>query len=191
MINHSFFAKNRLIIIETFAVVFYLLYTVLLTYGIIFCWPAALLGASLYIYLCYEKKLFAETALQVFYFVSAIYGWASWSASPDFEIISLGINFNAAMIFAGFAFVGISGFLLRKHTKAALPFVDSFTTIFSITGTFLMIYVVLENWLYFIVINAVSIFLYSKRKLYLTSLLYFIYLILTINGFISWFGEYK
>jgi nicotinamide mononucleotide transporter len=64
--------------------------------------------------------------------------------------------------------------------------VDTFTTVFSVIATIMMVMAVTENWYYWIVIDAVSIFLYASRRMYLTALLFVVYTLLAINGAMQW-----
>jgi nicotinamide mononucleotide transporter len=71
-----------------------------------------------------------------------------------------------------------------------MPYIDSFTTWGSVITTFMVARKVLENWLYWIVINSVAIFLYIDRDLYQTAGLYGLYIILSVIGFIAWRKAY-
>ncbi|MDX2001439.1 MAG: nicotinamide riboside transporter PnuC [Chitinophagales bacterium] len=181
----------RNLVLEILAVVSSALYTLLITYGSIWCWPFALLGSALFMYLVWNKRLYAETCLHTFYFLIGIYGWLSWGQAGTFSVSSLGLTNNMYIIGLGVIVALGVGFLFKRYTQAAWPFVDSFTAVFSIIATFMMIAMLLENWLYFIVVDAVSIALYASRKLYLSSLLYVVYTLLAINGFIQWLHGYE
>jgi nicotinamide mononucleotide transporter len=80
----------------------------------------------------------------------------------------------------------ISGNLLANNTTAALPYLDSFTTWGSVLTTWMVTQKILENWLYWIVIDAISIVLYIDRGLHLTSLLFVAYVIIVVFGFFAW-----
>ena len=75
------------------------------------------------------------------------------------------------------------GMFLKHSTDAAMPYLDAFTTIFSLVATWLMINLVHDNWLYWIVIDTVSIYLYAKRGLKLGSVLFALYLLLALDGY--------
>jgi nicotinamide mononucleotide transporter len=79
-----------------------------------------------------------------------------------------------------------AGYGLKKYSDAALPWLDSFTTVFSIIATALMVSLFPENWLYWIAIDAVSVYLYLKRGLKITALLFVFYTLLAINGYLTW-----
>jgi nicotinamide mononucleotide transporter len=83
-------------------------------------------------------------------------------------------------------FAYISGSLLNIYTKAALPFIDAFTTWGAIVATYMVAKKLLENWIYWFVIDSISILLFLSRELYLTSILFFVYLIIIYFGYRSW-----
>ncbi len=180
----DYFTRDRFL--ELLAVVFSVLYTALITYEIIWCWLFAIAASVIFIYLVFKKSLIAETVLHIFYLLAAVYGWVTWGASGGFAVSSYGLNMNLLLIASGFGCVLISGFVLKKFFAAAMPFVDSFTTIFSFIATYMMAHMVLENWLYWIVIDSVSVYIYAKRGLHIGSALYFIYTLLAINGYFQW-----
>lgn len=173
--------KRTLKALEFLAVVFGLAYTVLYAREIVWCWLFAFLGSSIFVYLCYLKRIYAESFLQLFYVLMAVYGYfstegdftpQSWTASSHFWLIVAGVAANA----------GIGAFLKYK-TDSAVPYLDAFTTVFSILATWLMVNYIHENWLYWIVINAVSVWLYYQRQLYFGAILFVIYTIISITAY--------
>jgi len=172
--------------LEIAAVATGMAYTLLITYGIIWCWLFAFISSSLFLYICFQKRIYAESLLQLFYIFTAVYGYMHWNETGGEIRSMLTLDVHALIILSGGSLVAISGFLLKRLTDAATPFVDSFTTVFSIFGTILMINLVPENWYYWIVIDAVSIWLYLNRRLYITAGLFFIYVLMAINGAMEW-----
>lgn len=192
-LNEFYFSLNfeeyfsRYFALEAFAVVTGAAYTVLITYGSIWCWPAALLSSVAFIYLLLQKKLIAETILQVFYVLMAVYGWVTWGMSDGgLKVVTAGWEVNIVAIVLATMGMTAMALLLKKFTNARLPWVDSFTTVFSIMATWLMVNSVFENWIYWIVIDTVSIAMYFSRGLYLSTFLFAAYTILAINGLIQW-----
>jgi len=172
--------------IEWFAVICSIIYTILLTYQVIWCWLFAFLASMAFLYLCYVKKIYAELVLQAFYLLMAVYGYFQWDISLFQDLQSLGWEINLSIISIGVLLTIASGYTLKKYSDAELPWLDSFTTVFSIIATALMVSLLPENWLYWIVIDAVSIYLYMKRGLKLTAILFIIYTFLAINGYLTW-----
>jgi nicotinamide mononucleotide transporter len=76
--------------------------------------------------------------------------------------------------------------MLEKYTEAALPFMDALTTWGAIITTYMVAKKVLENWIYWFVIDSISIYIFLSRDLYLTSFLFFTYLFIIVLGYKSW-----
>tara|TARA_Y100000739_G_C20571760_1_gene448136 strand:+ start:54 stop:617 length:564 start_codon:yes stop_codon:yes gene_type:complete len=175
--------------LESLAVIFSLIYVVLAARENIWCWAAAVVSVSLYIFICFEAKLYAETGLQIFYLIMAVIGYFLWKKSPNkkqLDIKELSIGNHALILFVGIVFTLILGYVLTIYTQAKLPLLDSFTTVFSIIATFMVIKKIIENWLYFIAIDIISIYLYNSRDLQQTAMLFILYTVIAIIGYYNW-----
>ena len=174
-------------IIESAAVFFSILYVILALKESIWCWGAAAISVILYIYICYTAQLYPETGLQVFYLFMAFYGYYQWNKNDSIlQIQQWTITKHLLILLIGAILTSLMGFYFSLYTNAALPLVDSFTTVFSVFATYMVAKKVLGNWLYWIVIDAVSVYLYFSRDLHLTSLLFMGYTIIAIFGYFSW-----
>ncbi|PCJ36635.1 MAG: nicotinamide mononucleotide transporter [Cellvibrionales bacterium] len=159
------------------------------------CWYCALASAAIYTGLFWDVSLLMESGLHVYYTAMAVYGWWQWRGDKR-----EGVAVNAGVIeISRWPFKNhllawtviavltlVSGSLLASNTTAALPYLDSFTTWGSVLTTWMVTRKILENWLYWIVIDGISIFLYIDRGLYLTSLLFVAYVIIVVFGFFAW-----
>ncbi|NNE69213.1 MAG: nicotinamide mononucleotide transporter [Rhodothermales bacterium] len=174
---------------ENAAVVLAIAYLVLAMRENILCWLAAFLSTAIYTVVFWEVSLFMESALNVFYMVMAVYGWWAWTrggAKDDGMAIHSWTSRQHAMVILGIlALTLLTGWLLTG-TGAARPYVDSFTTVASVITTFMVARKVLENWLYWIVIDAVSIWLYLDRGLESTAGLFALYVVLAVVGYYQW-----
>lgn len=177
---------KKLPVLETIAVLSSLLYTVLITYDIIWCWLFSFIGVVLYLVLCYRKRLYAESFLQLFYLATTIYGFLNWGDGLSSSPTELPWEWHLGFIGAGALLFFTAGKLLRHFSDAASPYLDTFTTVFGILATLLMILLYPSNWLYWIVIDAVSVYLYYRRGLFLTSGLFALYTVLSVNGYWQW-----
>ena len=174
-------------IIESVAVFFSILYVILAVKESIWCWGAAAISVTLYIYICYTAQLYPETGLQVFYLLMAFYGYYQWNKNDStLQIQQWTTTKHLQILLIGAILTFLMGFYFSIYTNAALPLVDSFTTVFSVFATYMVAKKVLGNWLYWIVIDAVSVYLYFSRDLHLTSLLFMGYTIIAIFGYFSW-----
>lgn len=177
-------------LVELTAVAFAVAYLVLAVRQIIWCWPAALVSVALSLLLFYDARLYMEALLQVFYFAMGIYGWQQWVRGGEAHE-GVAVHWWDARAHA-FALVVIAaasaafGAVLSARTDAALPYADSFTTVAAVIATFMVARKVIENWIYWFVIDSVSIYLYWQRGLPLYALLFVLYLVLIVVGFRAW-----
>jgi nicotinamide mononucleotide transporter len=194
-IKESFaYAIDQMTWVEGLAVFFALAYIFLAARESIWCWWAATVSVLLYIYICIKADLFAETALQFFYLFMAIYGWIQWNRKKGHAkrpIIIWPVKWHIINISFGTIATLSLGYFLQEYTTAAMPYLDSFTTVFALTTTYMVTKKVLENWIYWVVIDAASIFLYSYRGLFLTAALFLAYTIIAVFGYLHWLKEYK
>jgi len=181
--------------LEFAAVVFALLYLVLAIRENIWCWLCAMISTAIYVWLFIGAKLYMESVLNIFYFVMAVYGWFVWhSGEIDKELLPVsvwsGIT-HVRAIFVIAALTAMSGYALTQTSDAAYPYVDSATTFAAIWATFLVARKVLENWWYWLLIDAVSVLIYWSRGLELTALLFVVYVALIPIGLIRWTRSYR
>ena len=174
-------------VIEVIAVVFSILYVILAAKENIWCWLCASISVSLYIYICFSAKLYLETGLQGFYFIMAIYGYRQWNRpKKKITISTWSLQSHLIIFIIGIIVSVFLGKLFEIYTDAALPIMDSFTTIFSLFATYMVTKKILENWIYWIVIDIVSVYLYFSRDLQLTAGLFATYTIIAVFGYLSW-----
>ena len=176
--------KNNFI--ELSAVIFSIIYVLLAAKKNINCWYAAIVSVLLYFFICIDAKLYAESGLQLFYLIMAFFGLYNWNKKHEKKIISINAKIHLTLIIIGSLLTFLLGYYLTIYTSANSPLLDSFTTIFSIISTYMVAKKILENWIYWIIIDIVSIQLYISRDLYLTSLLFLLYTIIAIYGYFSW-----
>ena len=172
---------------EILAVLLAILYLVLAVKQNILCWPAGILSSFLYLFIMYSAGLYMEAYLQIFYIFMGVYGWSQWkSKQPEFIVNNWSTlnHFKAISLILLLAL--ISGYLLDRYTEAALPFLDALTTWGAIIATYMVAKKLIENWIYWFVIDSISIFLFISRDLNLTALLFAGYLVIIYFGYRSW-----
>ncbi len=181
--------------LEVVAVILALAYLLLAVKERIECWYAALASTAIYIFLFWDVNLLMESALQLYYLVMAVYGWWQWrnlqQHNNQAPIATWSLGQHTVVIGLVLILTWISGYLLSANTAAAWPYIDSFTTWSAVVTTYMVARKVLENWLYWIVIDSVSIFLYIDKGLYLTAMLFVLYVIIAIGGFFQWLSRYQ
>ena len=178
-------------IIESVAVLFSVVYVILAAKENIWCWAAAIISVSLYVYIFYTVQLYPETGLQIFYFIMAIVGYYMWNKQDKERIKEWSEVRHLLIILVGAIFTFFMGFYFSTYTDSQMPIIDSFTTVFSIIATYMVIKKVLGKWLYWIVIDADSVYIYFNRDLHLTSLLFMAYTIIAVFGYFAWMKRMK
>ena len=179
--------------IEYIAVVFGILSVWYAQKNKILVFPTGIISVLIYVYLTYENKLYADTGINIYYFIMSIYGWVLWTTKN--KKIKKEISFNSkqenliSMSLCIFFFLIIQ-YALNK-TDSDVVFLDSITTALSLTGMLLLARRKLENWIYWIIADIIYIPLYINKELYPTSLQFFIFLILAILGYRNWKKELK
>ena len=161
----------------------------------IWCWICAGLSSAIYVWLFIVARLYMESLLYGFYVAMAVYGWISWQQkgqeSADLPIKTWAMRVHALAVAVILMLSLLSGRLLLEFTDAAYPYIDSLTTFAAVWATFLVARKILENWWYWLLIDAVSIVIYWSRGLELTSLLFVVYVILIPIGMIQWHRSYN
>ena len=183
----NFIVQNWL---EITAVIFAILYLILAVKQNILCWIAGIISSVLYFFIMQKAGLYMEAYLQVFYVVMGIYGWSQWSASnasnPIFIVNTWSKYQHMIAISIILALSLLSGFLLERYTDAALPFLDALVSWGAVVATYMVAKKLLENWIYWFVIDATSIFLFIERGLWLSAVLFATYLVIIFFGYQSW-----
>ena len=183
-------AQSKLELLAAVSAIFYL---VLAAKENIWCWLFAFVSTALYAYVFFEYSLISESALSVFYLVMAVYGWYSWRCGGALNdtrpIIFLRIKTHLWIIFITALCVPLLGMLTEK-LGADYPYLDAFTTCYAVVATFMLVYKVFENWYYWLVIDAVSIYLYWLKGLNVTVLLFALYIVLIFFGISNWRKSY-
>lgn len=188
---------STLPVLELIAVVASLLYVVLAAKGNIWCWPAAILSTVLYTVIFYDVYLWMDSLLQLYYLLMAVYGWICWQQHKKvgnentFETTKLlysqwSLQRHSIAIIVLTLLSLVLGWLMATYTPTHFPYLDSATTVFAVFATYLLTQKVLENWLYFIVIDFVSIYLYIEKSLVPTAALFACYVILAAYGYWQW-----
>jgi len=187
-------AAQAMSIWEVVAVALGIAYLLLAMKQSLWCWYAAFGSTAIFVWLFWDVSLVMESALNVYYLAMAVYGWWLWRSGAqqqELPIQSWGAKQHLLAIGAVIVISLTSGYLLAENTSAALPYLDSFTTWGAVLTTWMVAKKVLENWLYWIVIDGVAIFLYIDRELYLKALLMAVYVVLVIIGWFQWLPLYK
>jgi nicotinamide mononucleotide transporter len=153
------------------------------------CWAAAFVSSVLYVWVFFSARLYMESALNAFFAAMAVYGFRQWRHGREGSALAVSRwpPLRHALALMGIvALAGVNAFFLARFTPAANPFVDSMLTWSSVFTTFLVARKVYENWYWWLLIDSTSVGLYFTRHLYLTMLLYGVYVVLCVIGMREW-----
>ena len=156
----------------------------------ILVFPSGIISVLIYVYLCFEIKLYADMGINAYYFVMSVYGWYVWSRRDNEQHLTPISTANVSdwmICLATFLLLFfILYYSLLNLTDSDVPFWDSLTTALFFVGMWLMARKKIENWIIWIVADAISVPLYYYKELQLTSIQYFIFLLIAIAGYRSW-----
>ena len=182
---------------EMVAVLLSVTYLLLAIKQSLWCWVAAFISTLIYTVLFFDASLLMDSALNLFYLVMAIYGWYSWkygngiNKNEELEITTYGLAKNLKIIGTLIIVSLILGYIMANYTRADFAYLDTFTTVFAVFTTYTLTKKVLENWLYWIVIDSVSIYIYINKGFYLTAILFAFYTVLAFIAYNNWKKEYE
>jgi nicotinamide mononucleotide transporter len=162
---------------------------ILATNQTIFTWVISVFSPVIYIVVFYNSKLYADALLQIFFILLSAYGFFNWKNK---QLVSKSAvkNWLPRDIFKGSAFVLLSTilfyFFLRSYTNSDVPLADAFLTSLSLIATYFAAKKIIQNWWIWILADVLYTVLFLYKELYITSLLYFILVVLAINGLLQW-----
>ena len=168
----------------------------------VWLWPVGIVMSAFYVVIYATGRFYADAALNVYYIFANIYGLAVWtfrkrtggaagntatdeltiSRTPKKKILPLAVS-------AGLLWLAIY-LVLGKFTDSPVPVGDAFTTSLSIVAMWMLAHKYLEQWLLWIVVDVVSVALYFWKGLYPTAVLYIVYVVVAVMGYISWKRQY-
>lgn len=183
--------------IELLGLIFGLLYVILSIKQNIWCWPVGFITSALYIYVFLVTKFYADMGLQVYYLLVSIYGWYNWmfgarsKKQDDLRISKIKLKLGIYLTIVVILLFGVISFILVNYTDSELPYWDSFTTAASFIATWMLAKKIIEHWIIWVIVDFVSLGLYIYKGLYPTVILFAVYTILAIMGYLEWKKELK
>jgi nicotinamide mononucleotide transporter len=177
--------------LEALAVFSGLVYVVLAVRRSRWCWVAGGLSSVIYVWLSVRARLPMQALLQVWYVGVAVFGFLRWSLPGSLRVSLLSWRGHVAGIAVSLMLAAAIARLLAAETQAAWPHLDASTTVLSLFATWLTARTKLENWLYWIALDAVLAWLYAAQGLVFTAFLFLVYLVIASAGFVEWLKTYR
>ena len=156
-------------------------------------WVVGFITSSVYIIVFFQAKFYADMALNVYYVFISIFGWYSWrfmkkdnGEITERSISRIRLPLSVLLFFISFVLFLIIGYVLDNFTDSPIPYYDALSTALSIVATWMLARKILEHWVLWVFINFFSVILYLWRELYPTALLFMVYGLLSIRGWLEW-----
>ncbi|MGK2899100.1 MAG: nicotinamide riboside transporter PnuC [Burkholderiaceae bacterium] len=154
-------------------------------------WPLAIASSLLYFALFWNSRLYGDASLQIFFAIVALWGWWQWLRGTQADGSALRVRamgrHGRLWLIAVLALAWpATGLFLKSFTNTDVPWWDAFPTAASVIGQWLLGRKYLENWLAWIVVNLVSVGLFAYKGLWLTTLLYSLFIALSFIGWRAW-----
>ncbi|WP_346857634.1 nicotinamide riboside transporter PnuC [uncultured Draconibacterium sp.] len=158
----------------------------------ILTWPTGLVTSAIYVAVFFNARLYADMGLQVYYVAISIYGWYFWiKGKKPQNTTQVPVKNTPGLLWIKLTFVSvvlytILLYILLNWTNSDVPYMDSLTTALSIVATWMLAKKYIEHWLLWIFIDAFSAGLYIYKGLWPTVVLFIIYTIMAVLGYIEW-----
>lgn len=187
----DFLAEHWLDILTT---ILGLIYIVLEYRASIALWVIGIIMPALDVYLYYSHGLYGDAGMAVYYTVAAIYGYAVWKfgkkhGQKEGEEMPI-THFRKKLILPTFAFFlaawGATYYILANYTNSTVPVLDGFTNALSFVGLWALARKYIEQWIFWIAVDAVSCYLYVGKGIPFKAGLYGLYVIIAIMGWFKW-----
>jgi nicotinamide mononucleotide transporter len=133
-------------------------------------------------------------ALQVYYLAVALYGWRAWRRRADggeLPVTHAGLRLQVAGLAGILVASAVSAAWLARETGSSEPFLDSLTTWASVFTTGLVARKKIENWAWWLIVDALIVMLCWRGRLYASMILYMLYLGLVLLGWRSWYLDMR
>ena len=156
-------------------------------------WPLAIISSLLYFGLFWNSKLYGDASLQIFFAVIALWGWWQWlrgtqDGGATLQVRELGQRGRWRLLVVLALAWPATGLFLKTYTDTDVPWWDAFPTAASVIGQWLLGRKYVENWAAWVIVNIVSVALFVHKELWLTALLYSLFILLSIMGWRAWRG---
>ncbi len=177
-------------VLEWIAAGFLLINIILVARRSVWNFPFAIAGVTLYVLIFWQARLFSMAGLQVFFILINVYGWWVWSrgTSVDGEVVVRFLSPIARVIWVTISISAVIGWgwVMQQFAGGTFPYSDAAGAMLSVVAQLLMVWRYVENWLWWVVVNIISVVLFVESDLYVSSALYMLNWGLAVYGLLKW-----
>ena len=150
-------------------------------------WIFGVVSSLIFVQISWDAHLYSQTILQLIYVIVGVVGYVKWKNESDkSRVLSQG---QKVVIYLVALFISLGLGFGTSYTNQSMPYLDAFITVFGIVATYLTSEKHIENWVIWIIVNTLSILLFTQQGLYMSAVLFGVYLLLSITGLIRWNNE--
>lgn len=182
--------------IEVFGALTGIIYVLLEIRQNIWLWPLGIITSSVYVWVFFTSKFYADMSLQVYYLFISVLGWYWWvrgrkadgAGDKEGELRVTRLKRNTGLIITVVFVIlySIMWLVLSRLTDSPVPGWDSFITSLSVVATWMLARKIYEHWYLWVIVNSVSVAIFLIRGLYPTMALYAIYGVMSFVGMMEW-----
>ena len=167
----------------------------------IYLWIASMIMPAIYLVVYYNAGLYADFGINIYYLVIAIYGWAAWRfgfklfgrndevQNQELPITRTPRKVWAVAALASCALTLIIAWVLISFTDSTVSWADAFTTALSVVGMWMLAKKYYQQWILWIIVEPLIIITSLQAQMYATAILYVVYTVIAIMGYIKWKKE--
>jgi nicotinamide mononucleotide transporter len=185
---------NYIDILEWIAVITGILFVVFMITENIWTWFFGIISSAIFVFIMYHRQLYSESILYFIYILIGIYGWYKWhkQSESQLDISKAGLPSHLLIIGGGIALtIGLGTLMKHLMPDSFRPYCDAFSSVFGLLASYMEAHKWLYSWLYWIVVNLFTVWLYMSRDLDVSSTLMLVYLLMSVVGLVSWSKKYK
>lgn len=157
-------------------------------------WLIGIIMPALDIYLYWSHGLYGDAGMACYYTMAAIYGYAVWkfgrqtgqAEKTEIPISHMPIRLYLPVVLCFFAAWAITYYILIRWTNSTVPVLDAFTNALSFVGLWTLSRKYIEQWLFWIVVDAVCAWLYVTKDIPFKAVLYALYVVIAVAGYFKW-----
>ncbi len=171
-----------------------IIYIILEYRASILLWLVGIVMPAMDIFLYYSHGLYGDAGMAVYYTLAAVYGWMVWKFGKkrkqkdgeEMPITFMPKRLYPATIVFFVAAWGATWFVLSRYTNSNVPALDGFTNALSFVGLLALARKYTEQWLFWIVVDVVSCYLYVIKGIPFKASLYGLYVVIAVMGYRKW-----
>lgn len=184
--------ETHIIVLEVTGIIFGVTSAICSARNSIWVYPTGIVSTLIFVYILLKFELLGDMLINAYYFVMSIYGWYIWTRKvtptryTPITKTSLKEYGTSLGIFIGTVIFVYGVYVLFDKFAGWASYVDILTTGLFFVGMWLLAKKKLENWLLLLAGNVISVPLYFYKGLTLSSMLYVIFVIISIIGYLAW-----